>query len=215
MNKTKLIFVRHGESEANLSGMFVGQKNSPLTERGHMQAEMTAEFLKNEKIDFFYASDLIRAYDTGLHIAKMHKAEVIPNKNMREICGGDWEEKNFSDLPALYPKEYSVWLSDIGKASPPNGESVLSLYNRITAEAKRIAQAHLGKTVLIATHATPIRALTCLWKDVAPEDMRLIPWPHNASVSIADYYEDGSIRLIASDICNFMGENATSLPKTV
>ncbi len=215
MNKTRLIFVRHGESEANLAGVFVGHQNSPLTEKGHAQAEMTAEFLKDEKIDVFYASDLIRAADTGRHIAARHGAEIILNEHMREICGGEWENKKFADLPSLYPEEYGLWLSDIGKAAPHGGESVRALYERITAEAAKIARENMGKTVLIATHATPIRALTCLWRQTAPEDMRLIPWPHNASVSTADYYEDGRIELVSADVFDFMGEDATALPKNV
>ena len=136
MNKTKMIFVRHGQSEANLAGIFIGHINSPLTELGHRQAELTAEFLKDEHIDAFYGSDLIRAYETGLCIAKRHNKGVIPDKNLREIFAGDWEGKKFSELSGLYEKTYGVWLSDIGHAHPDAGESVSVLYERITGEVK-------------------------------------------------------------------------------
>ena len=186
MNKTKMIFVRHGQSEANLAGIFIGHINSPLTELGHRQAELTAEFLKDEHIDVFYGSDLIRAYETGRHIAKRHNKGVIPDKNLREIFAGDWEGKKFSEL-----------------------------YERITGEVKKIARENMGKTVLIATHATPIRCLVCLFKGIDPANMKEVPWVHNASVTEADFYEDGSVAPIIIDKFDFMGEMATALPKNV
>ena len=43
---TRMIFVRHGESEANLRHAFAGWTNARLTEKGHAQAEVTGDFLK-------------------------------------------------------------------------------------------------------------------------------------------------------------------------
>ncbi len=215
MNKTRMIFVRHGESEANLNGIFVGHIDSPLSEKGRAQAEMTAEYLKNEKIDVFYASDLKRAFETGSIIAKKHNKKVIPDENMREIYAGEWEGKKFSELPSLYKETYGLWLSDIGRARPDGGESVLEVYERITSEEKKLARENVGKTVLVATHATPIRAVTCLLRSVDPRDMKSVPWVHNASVTAADFYEDGRIDPLVYDKFDFMGECATALPKNV
>lgn len=215
MNKTRMIFVRHGQSMGNLDGVYVGHTDSPLSEKGHHQAELTAEFLKNEKIDVFYASDLSRAFETAVHIAKRHGKTPIPTSKMREIYGGEWENKPFSSLAELYSTEYGLWLSDIGKARPVGGESVKEVYDRINSAALDIAKKNMGKTVLTATHATPIRALMCRWRNIPEEDMRLIPWVRNASVSAADYYEDGHIEEIYADVADFMGSEATSLPKNV
>ena len=40
---TTIILLRHGESEANGKSFFAGQKNVPLSPRGHMQARLAAE----------------------------------------------------------------------------------------------------------------------------------------------------------------------------
>lgn len=215
MNKASLIFVRHGESEANLAGVYVGHIDAPLTERGHAQAELTAEYLKNEQIAAVYASDLSRAFQTAEHIASKHGLEVTADKNMREIYAGKWEGKRFSELLTLFPAEYGKWLSDIGTSHPDGGESVAELYERITKEAALIASRHMGERVVVATHATPIRMLTCHWRGLSLKDMHTVPWVHNASVSRADYYEDGSVRLISTDEFDFMGKSATALPKNV
>ena len=42
---TRLIFVRHGESEANLARTFAGHTNARLTEKGHTQAALTADYI--------------------------------------------------------------------------------------------------------------------------------------------------------------------------
>ncbi len=215
MNKTRMIFVRHGQSMGNLDGIYVGHTDSPLSEKGHLQAELTAEFLKDEKIDVFYSSDLIRAYETAVHIAKRHGKTPVPLKKMREIFGGEWENTLFSALEKKYPLEYGLWLSDIGKAKPVGGESVKELYERVNSAALEIAKKNMGKTVLTATHATPIRALMCRWRNISEEDMRLIPWVRNASVSAADYYEDGHIEEVYADVADFMGTEATRLPDNV
>ena len=45
--------------------------------------------------------------------------------------------------------------------------------------------------------------------------MKDVPWVHNASVTEADFYEDGSVAPIIIDKFDFMGEMATALPKNV
>ena len=59
---TRLLFVRHGQSVANLERYFAGQINPALTELGRRQAECTAEFIaKTYSVDAVYSSDLQRA----------------------------------------------------------------------------------------------------------------------------------------------------------
>lgn len=53
---TRLIVVRHGQSEGNAKGEFHGQYNSDLTALGHEQAERTAEFVDRYTIDAIYSS---------------------------------------------------------------------------------------------------------------------------------------------------------------
>ena len=58
-----MYYVRHGESEANLLGIWAGsQSDSPLTELGVKQAIETGEKLKGKKISRIISSPLIRAH---------------------------------------------------------------------------------------------------------------------------------------------------------
>lgn len=216
MMTTRMIFVRHGESEGNLQTRFIGQGNVPLTDKGHTQAEAAAKHLQTETIDAFYSSDLIRAYDTACHIARYHQKPVAKSRELREIFAGAWEGVSYDELGVRYPNEYPLWQSDIGRARCTEGESTAEVYERINRFVDALAKAHAGQTVLCATHATPIRALMCRWHGVLPEDMKNIPWTKNASVTTVDYHEDGSVTVIEEGDTSFMAEEwVTGLPENV
>ncbi|MBR2340767.1 MAG: histidine phosphatase family protein [Clostridia bacterium] len=215
---TRIIFVRHAQSVGNSERRFYGHYDKGLSELGLRQAELVGEFLKDCKIDAAYSSDLSRAFITGENIVAHHKGlTLIPDRRLREIFAGDWENQLFDELLVKYPREYGiVWKTDIGRAHPVNGESVMEVADRIRKRVWEIAKENEGKTVLIATHATPIRTLACEWKGVDYTDMKDIPWVKNASTSIIDYdTENMTTHIVIYDESSYLGDIATSLPKTV
>lgn len=67
-----IYFLRHGQSEANLKGLFAGQReDSPLTAKGFEQAEAAAEGLKPLHIDRIISSPLRRTRQTAEEVAKV------------------------------------------------------------------------------------------------------------------------------------------------
>lgn len=211
---TKIYLVRHGQSEANLKDLFLGQMNLDLTALGHDQAEKTAEYLKNIHIDKIYASDLTRAYQTAEHTANKKGMEIIKNTGLREINAGHWELVSFSDLPRLYPKEWRIWTEDIGHSRCPGGESVEEVQIRVFAEVERLARENDGKTICLFSHATSIRTFVCRINGKTLDEIKDIPWPSNASVTEVDY-QDGEFKLVKYSEDSFMGELATYLPDDV
>ncbi len=62
----QLTLVRHGEAAAPINGQ---DHKRPLTERGHQQAQQTAEFLQHlPQPDLFVVSTLLRAEQTLAHL---------------------------------------------------------------------------------------------------------------------------------------------------
>ncbi len=213
--KTRVYVVRHGESLGNVEDKFNGHINFDLTERGHAQAECTAKFLDDYPIDVIYASDLNRAFDTAMHTAKRKGLEVIPSEGLREINGGAYEGMLYKSIIDHYPKEFYTWLHDIGNSHCPDGESIAQLAERITTEVKRIVAENRGKNILIATHATPVRVLTCNWLGIPITEMSKTDWVNNASVCIVDYDENGHAEIIAYNLHEHIGELNTFLPKDI
>ena len=57
----RILIIRHGDPD---------YEHDTLTEKGHREAKLLAEKLKNEKIDYIYSSPLGRAKDTCAYTAK-------------------------------------------------------------------------------------------------------------------------------------------------
>ena len=189
--KTTLIFVRHGESQANGKGMFAGHLDIDLSARGQQQAELTALYVKeNYHVDAVYSSDLQRASHTALPIARACGKEIIKSPQLREIFAGQWQGLDFDVLQTQYADSYAVWLNDIGNAHPTNGESVKAMADRIWKAVREIAAQNPGKTVVIVTHATPIRTLLCRLKGLELDQMKHISWVSNSSLSVV-HVKDG------------------------
>lgn len=188
---TTLLLVRHGLSLANREKFFAGQADVPLLPMGQLQARATGAFLREHyAVDKVYASDLVRAGETGQILAEILGCPLETDKGLREIYAGAWQEKTFDYLTEHYPEGYGVWRQDIGKAQCPQGESVAEMGLRVREALTRICRDNPGKTLVIATHATPIRAMESWAKFLDFSRMGELPWVSNASVTEL-FYEDG------------------------
>lgn len=213
---TTVILVRHGQSEGNLHGEFHGQYNSDLTEKGHAQAECTARFLDSYNIDKIYSSDIRRAHSTALHTANRKNMEVIPSTGMREIRAGKWEQMKFTDIAVEYPEAFNTWYNDISKCRCPEGEAVAELYERVIKTFKELVAENDGKTIMIATHATPIRSLLCHFDGKDISEMQNLKWVPNASVTIVECSDDKYNILLRGEHSHLEKEGLlTELPKNI
>ena len=154
---TRLIFIRHGESLGNAQRKFLGHTDWDLSERGYIQAQRTSEYLENTHIDAVYSSDLLRAYNTVVPVARQRGLEIVKNTDLREIFAGKWEGMGFDEIQRVYPEGHKTWIEDIGRAVCDGGESVEHLQRRVSSAILRIVEENKGKTVCIGTHATPDR----------------------------------------------------------
>ena len=83
---TRLIVVRHAQSEGNLGKFFTGQVNVNLTPTGHIQAERTAKLLDEYPIDLILSSPLVRVQQTALHTAERRGMGITLNPGLLETA---------------------------------------------------------------------------------------------------------------------------------
>lgn len=189
---TRLILLRHGQSEANRHIWWAGITDAPLTDLGHAQAQAAADYLvAHERIDAVYASPLSRASNTALPTAKAFGLPVIHEKDLIEIDGGVWEGMTFPQMELRYALDRAKWFTDLGNARCTGGETVAHLFDRVIAAARRIAEANEDKTVLIASHWTPILCLLAAAQGYGLEHIRKCNEPKNASLQILRF-ENGT-----------------------
>lgn len=192
-NTTKIILIRHGESLGNANRTFLGHTDLDMSSLGYLQAYATAEYLKDEKIDVIYSSDLKRAYNTAVPHAKIRQIDIISSKNLREMYVGEWENMKFDDIIAKWGREEyeEKWKNNFGTFRFPSGESIEEGGIRFYNEIMRICNENEGKTILIAAHAAVIRAFWAIISGISWENLaKVYPFSTNASYSVA--YFDGN-----------------------
>ena len=191
----KFIIVRHGFSLGNKEKRFTGQLDVPLDEIGYAQAECAARYiLDNFKIDVIYSSELSRAYDTALPVAKALGLEVKKRKGLNEVDVGLWQGKRIDDVEKEFPESFELYRRSPGLSRFDGGESYAELRERVVIEFDNLAKENEGKTVLVAAHGGVIRNLIAAWLDIPGERIKEVPRASNASITIAEY-ENGKAKL--------------------
>jgi len=211
---TTIYLIRHGESLGNIQKIFLGHTDWDLTELGYKQAACTAAASADIPVDVVLSSDLSRAFHTAQAVADIKQLSVLPDPGFREIYAGQWEGMTFEDLMEQYPDDYAVWRTDIGRAKATGGESVAELYGRVSSALSRAVDTYAGKTIVIGTHATPIRVLRTCISGLPVEEAARIPWVSNASITKL-ICEDGIYRIEYADRHDHLGSLSTRLPANV
>ncbi|KAL7718317.1 Phosphoglycerate mutase [Entamoeba marina] len=152
---TKLLLIRHGETEWNLYGKIQGVTDVALSESGIEQARQVQQRI-NGTFDVIYSSPLIRALYTANAISN-HKHEVKILEGLREIPFGNWEGRRFEDLEGdpFYAKFKS------GEDGMPLGNGITTISKAAkdnSALLKKICKENEGKTIVIVSHGAWIKS---------------------------------------------------------
>lgn len=216
---TKIIMVRHGQSVANLEDRFAGYSNFDLTDLGREQARLAAEYLyrSGERVDKIYSSDLLRAHNTAVPFAERYGLPINDTGALREIFAGKWEGLTFTEIMERYPEDRRLWKEDFANSRCTGGESTRELYRRIVKAVTDITKDNIGKTVLIASHATPVRAIDCYSRGWGEERLGDVSFVKNSALSTFEYNENnGTITPIRVGVTDHLEESMiTRLPKTI
>lgn len=106
---TRVLLVRHGQSEWNAEGRWQGQADPPLTDVGRAQARAAARSLG--ALDAIFSSDLQRATETAAIIsAEIGTGPVIVDEALRERDAGEWSGLTRAQIEERYPG----WLAPTG-----------------------------------------------------------------------------------------------------
>ena len=192
----KFIIVRHGYSVANKGNIFTGQLDVSLDEIGYEQAETTCEYIfRNFEVDEIYSSDLSRAYDTALPLAKRLGKDVKRRKDLNEVDVGLWQGKTFDEAKREFQESYAVYIASPGLSCFDGGESYADAQQRALREIHKIAEENEDKTVMVATHGGIIRTLLSAWLGIPLERLTEAPRVSNTSISVVEY-EGGKANIL-------------------
>jgi probable phosphoglycerate mutase len=194
---TRLLLLRHGQTELSVERRYSGRGNPALTDVGRKQGAAAARYVAQRGgVAALFSSPLQRAYDTAAAAAKALGLDVTVDDDLIETDFGDWEGLTFAEAAERDPDLHRRWLRDTS-AAPPAGESFDQVLDRVLRARERIIAAHQGATVLVVSHVTPIKMLLRLALDAGPGILYRLHLDL-ASLSIAEFYSDAasSVRLV-------------------
>lgn len=148
----KLWLVRHGETEANVAGLYSGHAPTPLTERGMMQARTLGQLLQAVTFDRVLCSELERTHITAdLLLGTRHiPRQIVPELN--EMFFGDWEMRHHRDLAREDAENYAVWCNDWQNATPTNGEGFQAFSMRVERFIAQLDDYKMCQNLLVVSH---------------------------------------------------------------
>jgi broad specificity phosphatase PhoE len=176
MAVTHLSFVRHGQSGGNVDGRFGGHSDTPLSELGIRQADITAEVLAERGVDVIYSSDLPRAVQTAQPLAKLTGVELCKSRSFRERHVGVLEGLTFDESKEKFPDDYYALINRDINHVITEGESYRQLLRRGTGALREILRTHEGKRIVIFSHTGAICYLTLFLIGAIHRNTRTTPW---------------------------------------
>jgi probable phosphoglycerate mutase len=180
-----LYLVRHGENRANITKEFSHTKvDYPLTEKGVLQAQQTAEYFRDRHIDEVYSSPLKRALQTAETIAATKRLPVNILEGLREVNSGNLEdtpptEENWR----IYLETVQGWHEGRPEIALPGGENYFMLTERIRQAFSEIVGDKDGRHIVVAGHGGIFTAaIGLLCKNVEADELRSVHY-NNCAIS--------------------------------
>ena len=177
MGTLRLFVVRHGETAWTRERRYTGWRDVPLASEGHVQAEAVARALAANVPVAIRSSPLERARSTAEAIAKPHRLEVGIEPAFREMGFGDWEGLTREEVSARFPAEYATWREAPHAITPPGGESVAAVAERVAAGVASSRETYREGTVVLVTHSVVIRLMVLAALGLGPDRL----WSVDAS----------------------------------
>ncbi|MDO8444332.1 MAG: class I tRNA ligase family protein [bacterium] len=154
---TKILFVRHGESEKNVLGVKSNTLDRyPLTELGRIQALSAADKL-SDNIDIIISSPVLRTKETAEILSQKIGIKVIFDDLISEYSYGNWNDKTDAELLST-DDDYQSYKK---LTSPEDrfhfrfgktGETRHEITQRVGKFLDKITKEYAGKTIAVVSH---------------------------------------------------------------
>jgi len=203
---SKLILVRHGQSQWNLENRFTGWVDVPLSDKGIDEAISAGKKLRNVLFDVIYVSHMLRAIQTMHYILIESSDDRTPIIYHEEKRIRDWEhhegdeereitifqsvdlaERYYGNLQGLNKDEtrekfgkeqVHLWRRSYD-VNPPGGESLKDTCERTIPYYKKhiLPDLQKGKIVLVVAHGNSLRSITKYVENISDQDIPNVEIP--------------------------------------
>ena len=158
MKSYQIHLIRHGLTEANINGKYIGETDVELSDEGIKRLHKLKDNFSYPKADKVFSSPLIRCQ----HTAKIlyPDSEILIEKDFAECNFGEWEGKSAQDLKNN--EKFAKWLNNSVEVTPKGGESLKNFTHRVLVAFEKIVENAIKsgyKDTVIVTHGGVIRTI--------------------------------------------------------
>ena len=191
-----LMFVRHGQSEANALGVYAGWADYELTARGRTEAESVARRLEDAGAVALYSSPLIRARQTADAIASSTGLAVQEVLDLREYTFGDAERMTPAEVIARW-----------GPRSPeraiPGEEGWEPFRARVERAFDSLFERHRDELAVCVGHGGWLLRLASYIWGLGPRD-GVHTTTTNCAVTIVEAIDGAPVVTVWNDACHLV-----------
>jgi len=184
--KPLILFVRHGETDANRAGVLVGRSDYGLTAGGRQASRAVGRALAQSGAGKLLSSPLRRAVDSAVVIGKACNLDPEIDERLVEMEYGEWEGRRPRDVAEA---DWEKWRANVD-FRPPGGESLREVFDRVSSFCDDMLDNRSEGIVIAVSHVTPIKAAIAWALQAGPE----MTWRMHLSLSSVSriYERDGS-----------------------
>jgi broad specificity phosphatase PhoE len=157
---TRIILVRHGQTEWNRVERFRGRADVPLNQTGLAQAEATGKRVAAEwHPSAVYSSPLSRSVTTAEAIARHFNLEVQVHPGLADIDYGEWQGLSPDEARQRWPEQIDLWYNQPHLARILGGETLDGLRQRLMKTVSELVQRHPKDTIVAVSHTVTNRVI--------------------------------------------------------
>lgn len=157
----RLVVLRHGETTHNAAGIWQGQLDAPLSDRGLEQAEAVGPAIAALHPARLVTSDLSRARLTAESVGRACGIPVELDARFREIHAGGWQGLSTEEVREQWPEGFAAVTRGEDVRRGGDGESMQDVWVRVgEALGELLADLPAGQCAVVSTHGAAARAMS-------------------------------------------------------
>ncbi len=196
---SRIILVRHGETDWNKEGRFQGQIDIPLNETGKNQAQKASDFLKSTKFTKAFSSSMSRPLETAkIILGENNNLKISSIDELSEINHGLWEGKLEKEIKTIWPEILNKWHEEPENVIMPEGETIkdvsersLNAWHSICKNQKR------NDVTLVVAHDAVNKTLICNILGLSCSKIWTIK-QGNGGITVIDIFDDPEKDIVLS-----------------
>lgn len=182
---SRLVLVRHGQTDHNRDGRLQGQVDIPLNDAGRAQAARVAASVAQNPPDVIVASPLGRAHETARVIGHAAGVPVTTDVAFLERSFGAWEGLRGEEIRARWPHEHAEWRAH-RQVPGLDIEERTAVGERVAAAARSLVAENAGGTVMVVAHGAAITLGISVLLGEDPESFRGLGGLENCHHSVLE-----------------------------